>query len=90
MTTTAETLNSDINNLSDGVNRSVVNIQDADVELDAIRSTAENMIGATVKLGVKTADTKYIIEVQKIAKKIQTAIENGIIKGEVTKEDMFD
>lgn len=90
MTTAAETLNSDINNLSDGVNRSVVNIQDANVELDAIRSTAENMIGATVKLGVKTADTKYIIEVQKIAKKIQTAIENGIIKGEVTKEDMFD
>lgn len=90
MTSAVETLNSDINNLSDGVNRSVVNIQDASVELDALRSASEKMIGATVKLGVSTADTKYINEVQKIAKRIQLAIEEGIRNGEVSKEDMFD
>jgi methyl-accepting chemotaxis protein len=90
MTSAVETLNSDINNLSDGVNRSVVNIQDASVELDALRSTSEKMIGATVKLGVSTADTKYINEVQKVAKRIQLAIEEGIRTGEVSEEDMFD
>ena len=90
MTSAVETLNSDINNLSDGVNRSVVNIQDASVELDALRSASEKMIGATVKLGVSTADTKYINEVQKVAKRIQLAIEEGIRNGEVSEEDMFD
>ena len=90
MTSAVETLNSDINNLSDGVNRSVVNIQDASVELDALRSASEKMIGATVKLGVSTADTKYINEVQKVAKRIALAIEEGIRTGEVSEEDMFD
>lgn len=90
ITTAVETLNSDIGTLSDGVNRSVVNIQDASVELDALRSASEKMIGATVQLGVRTADTKYIDEVQKVAQRIQSAIEQGIRNGEVSEEDMFD
>ena len=78
MASAVETLNSDINTLSGGVNRSVVNIQDANIELDALRSTSEQMIGASVKLGVSTADTKYINAVYKVAQKIQSAIVEGI------------
>ena len=90
MASAVETLTSDINTLSGGVNRSVVNIQDANIELDALRSTSEQMIGASVKLGVSTADTKYINAVYKVAKKIQSAIVEGIQNSEVSEEDMFD
>ena len=90
MASAVETLNSAINTLSGGVNRSVVNIQDANIELDALRSTSEQMIGASVKLGVSTADTKYINAVCKVAQKIQSAIVEGIQNSEVSEEDMFD
>ena len=90
MASAVETLNSDINTLSGGVNRSVVNIQDANIELDALRSTSEQMIGASVKLGVSTADTKYINAVYKVAQKIQLAMVEGIQNNEVSEEDMFD
>ena len=83
-------INSQVSSLSTGVTLSVGKIKEVADSLDELGSISENLTGQTPKLDVKTADTVYIENVKKIAGQISAVFEEGIKRGLINADALFD
>jgi methyl-accepting chemotaxis protein len=85
-----ETISQEVAVLSGGISESVELIKEAAFSLDDLRRISEQMTGTSVKLGVATDDTLFINHVKKIARAIGSAFEDGVKKGYLDRQDLFD
>lgn len=80
----------EVNNLSTGVGESAESLNSARDKLLTIIDGSEVLTSMTARLGVETVDTPYIERIQELAAQISARFEEGINRGQITVNDLFD
>ncbi|MBN8981706.1 MAG: methyl-accepting chemotaxis protein [Rhizobiales bacterium] len=80
----------ELTDLAKGVELSSKDLQAADDRVEAVLETSEELIQSIADSGMETADGALVPVVIGTAKKIADAFEDGIVRGDVTLEKLFD
>ncbi len=76
--------------LHQGVPASAHDLQEADRQLEGLRTTSETLLHWSVQMGIDTPDTPFIQEARRIADAIGAALEAEIAAGAIAVADLFD
>jgi methyl-accepting chemotaxis protein len=76
--------------LNEGVDRSNEALKQATERLDRTLGGAEAIMMLMATSGFETADTKFIDRAVEVARQIEDCFAEGIARGEITMEDLFD
>ncbi len=80
----------ELEGLAEGVNRSALNLEQADKRIQALLALSESLIEFIAGSGLETADTPLIRAAMETAKRISTAFEAAVARGELTEAQLFD
>jgi methyl-accepting chemotaxis protein len=76
--------------LASGVDAASVNLQQADKRCEGLLTLSETLIEFIAQSGVETADSPLIRTVMETAKRISTAFEAAVSRGEISERQLFD
>jgi methyl-accepting chemotaxis protein len=85
-----DTVISELNNLVKGVDLSSTDLKHADDRVAKLLGTSEDLIALIADSGVETSDTPLIRLVVDTAKRITTAFEEAIARGEIGLDQLMD
>jgi methyl-accepting chemotaxis protein len=80
----------EVNSLSAGVGDSAESLKAARDKLITLIDGSEALTSMTARLGVETVDTPYIERIQELAAQISARFEEGINRGQISINDLFD
>ncbi|WP_315813506.1 methyl-accepting chemotaxis protein [Bradyrhizobium sp. SZCCHNR2028] len=85
-----DTVISELNELAKGVDRSSVELKQADSRIAKLLDHSEALIGLIAESGVQTTDAPLIRTVVDTARQISATFEGAIDRGEITLADLMD
>jgi methyl-accepting chemotaxis protein len=88
--TQCQTLVEHVDSMSEEVQQSSVNFDNASTRLTSLVKISEELIGLTAETGAKTDDTLFIETVQKTAQQIGKLFEDSVKRGQISEADLFD
>jgi len=79
-----------LSSLDQSLEHSRTNINSSREQLNRLRDFGEGLIHATNQLGVKTADSHFILEVKETAATISQSLEEAVSNNSINLQDLFD
>lgn len=79
-----------LSKVADGTVSAASSLQESDKQLSSLASFGEQLVRSTANTEVETPDSPFIRLAQQTAKRIGDVFDDGIQKGEIIQDDLFD